>query len=185
MTYKIVDTVVMNTAREIRRNPLAALDYLPESALRIKDFHRAKVENGRKIWELFGDEAHYSKEQKEAVIKKPRFYYYDKKGQIAETLGDEARLFLSDKELEQLQLKGNVRVNYQDFVLTSEEALYFPAKEQIVFPGKVIMVGDGFELEGARMEVELEDQTVRLERNVKTKLEPDRLAKRKNRPASS
>jgi hypothetical protein len=31
------------------------------------------------------------------------------------------------------------------------------------------------------MEVALQDQIVRLERNVKTKLEPDKLARRKNR----
>jgi LPS export ABC transporter protein LptC len=185
VAYKIVDTLIVNTAREIRRNPLKALDYLPESALRIRDFHRAKIDNGRKVWELFGDEANYSKEQSEAIIKKPRFYYYDKEGQTAETLGDEARLFLTEKELEKLQVHGNVRVSYQDMVLNSEEALYFPAKEQIVFPGKVSMVGDGFELEGSSMEVSLDSQKARLERNVKTKLEPEKLSKRKNRSAKS
>lgn len=181
VTYKVVDTVVMSKAREIRKNPLKALDYLPESALRIKDFHRAKVENGRKVWELFGDEANYSKEQREATIKNPRFYYYDVDGNTAETSGAEARLFLSEKDLEKLQLEGGVRVSYQDFVLNSEEAVYFPAKEVIVFPRKVTMVGDGMELEGSSMEVALQDQTVRLERNVKTKLEPEKLARRKNR----
>jgi LPS export ABC transporter protein LptC len=181
VVYKVVDSIVMSKAREIRENPLKALDYLPESALRIKDFHRSKVENGRKVWELFGDEANYSKEQREAIIKKPRFYYYDRDGKTAETSGAEARVFLSDKDLEKLQLQGDVRVSYQDFVLNSDEAIYFPAKEVIVFPGKVTMVGDGLELEGSSMEVALQDQSVRLERNVKTKLEPEKLARRKNR----
>jgi LPS export ABC transporter protein LptC len=180
VTYKVIDTIVISRAREIHQNPLKALDYLPESALRIKDFHRAKVENGRKIWELFGDEAHYSKEQREAVIKQPRFYYYNEDGESAETSGAEARLFLSDRELDKLQLQGGVRVSYQGFVLDSEEAVYFPAKEVIVFPSKVTLVGDGLQLEGSSMEVALQDQTVRLERNVKTKLEPDKLARRKN-----
>lgn len=185
VTYKIVDTIVANKVREIKKNPLKVLDHLPESALRIKDFHRAKVENGRKVWELFGDEANYLKEQSEAIIKKPRFYYFDKNGETAETFGEEARLFLTDKELEKLQLQGSVRVAYRDYVLNSEEAFYFPAKEQIVFPGKVTLIGDGLELEGSSMEVALEHQTVRLERNVKTKLEPDKLAKKKNRATKS
>jgi LPS export ABC transporter protein LptC len=181
VTYKIIDSVVASRAREIRKNPLKALDYLPESALRIKDFHRAKIENGRKVWELFGDEASYSKEQREAVVTKPRFYYFNENGETAETSGAEARLFLNDKDLEKLQLQGGVRLSYQDFVLNSAEAVYFPAKEVIVFPGRVTLVGDGLELEGSSMEVALQDQTVRLERNVKTKLEPEKLAKRKNR----
>jgi LPS export ABC transporter protein LptC len=181
VTYKVVDSLVTTKAREIRKNPLKALDYLPESALRIKDFHRAKIENGRKIWELFGDEANYSKEQREAVIAKPRFYYYNEDGEVAETSGAEARLFISEKDLEKLQLKGGVQLSYQEFVLSSEEAVYFPAKELIVFPGKVTMIGDGLEVAGSSMEVALQAQTVRLERNVKTKLEPEKLAKRKSR----
>jgi LPS export ABC transporter protein LptC len=185
VTYKVVDTLVTNKVREIKQNPLKVLDYLPESALRIKDFHRAKIENGRKVWELFGDEANYLKEQNEAVIKKPRFYYFDKNGETAETFGEEARLFLTDKELEKLHLQGSVRVTFRDYVLTSEEAFYFPAKEQIIFPGKVTMIGDGLELEGSSMEVALENQTVRLDRNVKTKLEPDKLSKKKNRASKS
>lgn len=179
--YKVADTLVANAAREIRQKPLAVLDYLPEAALRMKDFHRAKIEDGRKVWELFGDEAHYSKEKKEAVIKNPKFYYYDKDGHTTETIGAEARLFLTDTELEKMQLQGGIRVTYQGYVLHSDEAVYTPADDQIVFPGKVTMAGEGVELEGSNMEVTLGDQKIRLQRNVKTKLEPATLAKRKNR----
>jgi LPS export ABC transporter protein LptC len=178
--YKIVETIVVNKAREIRQNPMRALDHLPESALRIKDFHRSKIENGRKVWELFGEEANYSKEQREAVIKKPKFYFYDKQGEKAETEGEEARLFLTEKELEKMEIQGGIRLSYKGFVLESEQAHYFPSKEQILFPQKVTLVGDGLALEGSTMEVALEDQKIRLEQNVKTKFEPDKLAKRKN-----
>ena len=84
--YKVTETIIANKIRAIKRNPLEALDYLPESALHIRDFHRAKIEGGRKVWEIFGDEANYYKQQKEAVVKKPRFYYYDKTGETADTL---------------------------------------------------------------------------------------------------
>jgi len=55
--YKVAQTIIANKLRELKRNPLQALNYLPESALRMKDFHRSKIENGRKVWEIFGDEA--------------------------------------------------------------------------------------------------------------------------------
>ena len=77
VAYKATE-FVQRVQKEIKQKPVKVLDYLPESALHMKDFHRAKIEDGRKIWELFGDEASYFKEQKEAIIKKPRFYYYDK-----------------------------------------------------------------------------------------------------------
>jgi LPS export ABC transporter protein LptC len=184
VAYKVTDTV-QSMKQEIKKNPLKVLDYLPESALHLKDFHRAKIEDGRKVWELFGDEAQYFRDQKEAVIKKPRFYYYDKKGETAETYGDEARIYLNDKELEKLVLSGGIRVNFQGFVLQSEEASYLPAKDQIVLPTRTKVVGDGFALEGSRMEVELESKKIRLVNNVKTKLEPNKLSDRKTKSSST
>jgi LPS export ABC transporter protein LptC len=178
VVYKVAESIVIMKAQEIRKNPLKALDYLPESTLNIKDFHRAKLEEGRKVWELYGDEANYFKEQKEAVIKKPRFYYYNKKGEIAETTGHTARLFFNESELEKMQLEGGIQVTYQGYLLKSEAAIYSAAEEKIVLPTRATVAGSGVELEGSRMEIELESKKVRLVQNVKTKLEPDKFAKR-------
>ena len=176
--YKVAVTIVANKVGEIKRNPLEALNYLPESALHMRDFPRSKIEDGRKVWEIFGDEANYYKEQKEAVVKKPRFYFYDKKGETAEVTGEVARIYLNDKELEKMELQGGIEVSFQGNVLKSEEAIYVPAKDQIVLPGRAVMIGDGIELEGSRMEVELQGKKMRLLRNVKTKIQPEKLAKK-------
>ena len=187
VAYKVAESIWVMKSREFRRNPLKVLDYLPESALHMKDFRRAKIEDGRKVWELFGDEADYFKEQRKAVIKKPRFYYYDKKGEIAETTGDVAHLFFNENEqgkdeLEKMELQGRIQVTYHGYVLRSEEAIYLPGKEQIVLPSRATVVGEGSELEGSRMEVELgESKKMRLLRNVKTKLEPEKLKQQKNK----
>jgi len=180
--YKTTE-FVQRVQKEIKKNPLKALDYLPESALHMKEFHRAKIENGRKIWELFGDEASYFKEQKEAIIKKPRFYYYDKKGEVVETTGDEAHLYINEKELERMELRGDIQVSFQGYVLKSEEANYLPAKDQVILPNRTTVVGEGIELEGSSMEIELEDRKIRLVHRVKTKIEPEKLAKKKNKPS--
>ena len=175
--YKVAQTIWIQKLREIRNNPLTALDYLPEAALKLKDFHRVKIEDGRKVWEIFGDEANYLKEQKEAIIKKPRFYYYGKNGETAETRGEVARIFLNENELEKLQLQGAIQVTYQGYVLKSEEAIYFPGKQRITLPTKTTIISNGIELYGSSMEVELEDKKFRSVRDVKTKLEPDKMEK--------
>jgi len=179
VTYKVAN-IVRGMQKEFKKNPLKILDALPESALHMKDFHRAKIENGQKIWELFGDEANYYKDQKEAVIKKPRFLYYDKKGEMAETIGDEAHIYLNEKELERMELRGGVQVTFQGYVLKSEEANYLPAKDQILLPTPTHVTGEGIELEGASMEVEMEGKKIRLLQNVKTKIEPEKVAKKRN-----
>ncbi|HEU5464448.1 MAG TPA: LPS export ABC transporter periplasmic protein LptC [Candidatus Binatia bacterium] len=182
--YKVAG-MVQSVSDEVKANPLKALDYLPESALQIKDFHRSKIENGRKVWELFGEEANYYKDQKEAVIKKPRFFYYDKKGEVAETQGDEAVIYLNEKQLDKMELRGGIQVSFQGYVLTSEEASYIPAKDQIILPSRTKVVGEGIVVEGSRMEVELEDKKIRLLQAVKTKIEPEKLAKKKKNVAAA
>jgi LPS export ABC transporter protein LptC len=178
--YKVAE-FVQRVQKDIKRNPLKALDYLPESALHMKDFHRAKIEDGRKIWELFGDEASYFKEQKEAIIRKPRFLYYDKKGEVAETTGDEAHIYINEKELERMELRGGIQVSFQGYVLKSEEANYLPAQDQIVLPNHTTVVGEGIAVEGSSMEVELEARKIRFVNQVKTRIEPEKLAKKKNK----
>ncbi len=178
--YKVYETV-SQTRREIKKNPLKVLDYLPESALHVKDFRRAKVENGRKIWEVVGEEADFYKDQREAVIKKPRFLYYDRNGEAAEAAGEVARMFLGEKDLEKLQIEGGVNVKYQDYVLTSEEAVYLPEHQRILLPQRTKITGGGFELEGASMEVELESQKIRMLNDVKTKIEPAKINMKKNK----
>jgi lipopolysaccharide export system protein LptA len=70
-------------------------------------------------------------------------------------------------------------------VLKSEQANYLATKDQIELPGRTTVVGDGMELEGSRMEVEMEGKKLRLIRNVKTRLEPEKLAKKKTKANAS
>lgn len=178
VAFKVTE-IVRRMQKEVKSNPVKALDYLPESALHMKDFHRAKIENGRKVWELFGEEANYFKEQKEVLIRKPRFYYYDKKGEVAETKGDTARIYMNENQLERMELRGSIQVTFQGYVLNSEEANYLPAQDQIVLPTHTTVVSEGLAVEGSRMEVDMEAKRMRLLRAVKTKIEPEKL-KNKN-----
>jgi hypothetical protein len=70
------------------------------------------------------------------------------------------------------------------YVLTSESANYLPAKEQISLPSRTQVVGDGISIEGASMEVELEGKKIRMVRDVKTKIEPEKLANKKSQTAN-
>jgi len=83
-----------------------------------------------------------------------------------------------------MELRGGIQVSFQGYVLNSEEANYLPAKDQIVLPTRTKVVGEGMELEGSRMEIEMEDKKIRLLQNVRTKIEPEKLAKKKNNKAT-
>lgn len=184
VTYKVVENFLLMKAREIQKNPIKMLDYVPEAALQVKDFRRTKVEGGQKVWEVSGEEARYLKAEKEAILKKPRFVFYDKKGRAIEATANEGHLFLTDQEMEKMQLLGAIEINYQGFVAQMEEIVYLKSTNQVVTPGKVTLKGEGLELEGVGLEVSLEDQKIRILEKVKTKLYPEQLEKARKRDKS-
>lgn len=183
VAYKVTENFWLMKAREIRKNPAKVLDYLPEAALQIKDFRRAKIEGGKKVWELFGDEARYLKTEKQLLIKKPRMILYQKDSSTIEATGNDGLLWLAgeDGEMERAHLSGEVRVQYGGFVLNTDEILYLKGKNQVVLPGKVAVKGDGIQLEGVGMEIALDDEKMRLLKKVKTRIEPQRLESRRAR----
>lgn len=170
--------VWVRKAREIKNNPLSLLDSMPETALQVKEFRRSMVKDGQKIWEVAGQEARYLTGEKEIIIQKPSFSYYDQKGQILEAKADEGHIYLTEREIDRLELSGDTMVGYQGFVLKTEKILYQREKDEVVLPGKVSLKGEGLELEGVGMTIALQDQRLRLRSNVKTKIEPARLRNR-------
>lgn len=183
VAYKVVENFWQMKAREFKKNPTKLLEHVPEAALQIKDFRRSKIEGGRKVWELAGEEARYLKTEKQVVIKKPHMIFYQKDQNAIEATGEDGLLWLAeqDGDMEKAQLQGKVQVNYRGFLLNTDEVLYLQAKNQVLLPGKVTVKGDGMELEGIGMEINLDDEKMRLLNKVKTKLEPQRLERKKAR----
>ena len=180
VAYKAAENIWLVKVAEIKKNPLKLLDYVPEAALEVKDFRRTKVHGGRKVWEVAGEEARYLKAEKEAVIQKPRIIFYQKDGAAVEVTGNDAHLFFNDQEMEKAELQGGIEVNYQGFVFHTDEILYLKSRNHVLSPGKVSLKGEGVELEGVGMEIDLEQEKIRLLNKGRTKLEPERLKRVKS-----
>ncbi|HEY2986469.1 MAG TPA: LPS export ABC transporter periplasmic protein LptC [Candidatus Binatia bacterium] len=176
VTYKVGESVWKGKAgKQVLKE---ALKYAPDAALQIKDFHRAQVEDGRKTWEVFGTEARYLKPEGQLVLNKPRIFFYQKDDTTVEATGNEGRLWLDDEqEMQKAQLLGEVQVNFRGYVLNTGEILYFKSKNHMVLPGRVTVKGEGMEMDGGQMEVNLDDDKIRVSNNVKTRMEPDKLDK--------
>jgi LPS export ABC transporter protein LptC len=170
--YKVGLTLWEMDSRSIRDRPLKLLQRIPQSLLEIKEFHRAKVEGGRKVWELSGSEARFSKAEAEAVVTRPRFVYYDPSGELFEAFAKEARITFVDEEVAKMQLVGGISVSYQGFSLEADEIFYLGGKNEIFLPGRVKLKGDGFDLEGEGMEIILAEEKIRFLRNVKSRIAP-------------
>lgn len=183
IVYKTVDALWRQKINEFKESPIKLLDSLPESALEVKDFHRTQVKDGRKLWEVSGEEVRYLKTEKEVVIKRPKLVFYRQNGESLEVTGNQGRIFFSGEEMERVHLEGAMEVNYSGFILKAHELLYVKGKDMIVLPGRVTLTGKGMELEGVGMEISLHEEKLRLQRQVRTKLEPDSIEKRETQKA--
>lgn len=179
--YRVAETLWLQKVMEIKQNPTKLLDMIPQPALHIKKFRRSKVVEGRKIWELTGEEAVYLKENQEAMIQAPRLTFYHESGEPIEVSGEWGRLFLSGREIERIQLKGGVEVHYKGFVLETAEITYIQKQDLVVSQGKVVMKGNGLELEGVGAEISLNNGTIKLRNKVQSRIEPDLLDGKKIR----
>ncbi len=179
VVYKVAETLWMQKVLEFQRDPTKLLDVVPEAELQLKSFRHSKVEAGRKLWEVTGDEAVYLKDNKEALITRPRLTFYHESGEPIQVQGDQGRLFLVQREIEKIQLQGNVEVHYQGYILKTDEIVYFQKGGQVVSESKVDMIGTGLTMEGIGADISLKDETIRLHQKVKTRIEPDLLEGKK------
>jgi LPS export ABC transporter protein LptC len=177
--YKVAENLALQKIGEIEQNPMKILDLVPESALRLKEFRRSKIEGGRKVWELTGKEAVYLKSEREAVIKKPWLVFYRETGETMEVNGDEGHLFFNDGGMEKMQLQGSVEVNYQGFILRTDEIIYLQDDDRVSSPGMVTVSGKGLELEGEGMELSIRDEKIQFFNKVRTRIQPDQFEKKR------
>ncbi len=161
---------------------VVGLKALPAAAQRIEDFHRVKVKNARKVWEISAKEAQYFEEPNEIVVVEPRVSFYVKganpgdKEEVISLRGGEGRLSLDGRNVERVSLSRGIELRFRDFVLVTEKANFDQDAEKVVAPGKVSITGDGVVLTGKRMTVEVSSERLKLH-EVKTVFSPTRAVK--------
>jgi LPS export ABC transporter protein LptC len=160
---------------ERRKADLAqqALDLLPQVAQRIRDFHRVKVDDGRKVWEVAAREAQYFQEEELVVVKEPLVSFYAKDGRVVALRGEEGRVTLGKRDLQRVELSGGIEVDLGDYALSAEYARYERDPGVILAPGDVRIRSGDLDLHGRGMRIDVESQSLTLDEKVETTLWPN------------
>lgn len=159
-------------ARRRAEHTRPIIDVLPNVSQRIQNFHRVKVDNGRKVWEVSAREAQYLENEQMVVVDDPVVEVFLEDGRRVALRGHSGKLFLDGKELERVELEGEIDVQLGDYAMRTDAARYEADRGVIVAPGRVHITGSGFELQGERMEVDVASQQLVLTDRVQTTLWP-------------
>ncbi len=157
-----------------RKSDLArvALDMLPGVAQRIRDFHRVKVDNGRKIWEVAAKEARYLEDEQLVMVEQPLVSVFLRDGRVVALSGETGKVFLGGRDLKAVEISGEIDVRLGDYTLRGDFARYDRDRDLITMPGDVEITGDGFELHGKQMAIDVKAQHLKLAQDVRMTLEP-------------
>ena len=106
------------------------------------------------------------------VVDDPVVEVFLEDGRAVALRGANGRVFLEGKELQRVELSGDISVRLDTYTMRMDAAHYEAGRGVIVAPGAVRIDGEGFQLLGERMEVDVEDQRLVLSDKVHTTLWP-------------
>jgi LPS export ABC transporter protein LptC len=148
------------------------VNILPGVAQRIQNFHRVKIEDGRKVWEVSAREARYREGDGTVRVEDPVVQLFFEDGREISLRGSSGVVFLDGRELRRIEVEGGIAVTVGDYVLSTEQATYEAERDVVVAPGAVHIQGGGLDLRGEQMEVEVATQRLRLAARVHMTLWP-------------
>lgn len=168
--------VVALVARTVRQRPEVllqrGLEALPGVTQHIKDFHRVKVQDGRTVWEVAAKEGSYFERDNTVVVRDAVVEWHLEDGRTVGLRGREGKIVLDGRDVLNVELRGDIRVELADYVVSTDEARYDHARERIDAPGRIAIRGAALELDGEGMEVDVAAQRLTILRQVSMRLHP-------------
>jgi LPS export ABC transporter protein LptC len=148
------------------------IELLPDVAQRIQNFHRVKVEGGRKVWEVSAAEAQYREGEGMVAVREPSVALFLRDGREVSLRGATGKVFLDGKELRRIEVEGDIDVQLGEYAISTEHASYEADRDLVIAPGAVQIRGKGVDVQGEGMEVEIGAQRMRIAQSVKMTLWP-------------
>lgn len=150
----------------------AGLEFLPGVSQHIQDFHRVKLQDGHKVWEISADDAQYFQEDNVVVVRNATLELQLRDGRAIGLKGDEARIELAGQDVSRVVLTGAIQVTASEYIVRTDHAIYDHARRVITVPDPVDIAGRALQLRGDTMEVDVDTEIVKLAHNVSMHLEP-------------
>ena len=148
------------------------LDFLPGVSQHIQDFHRVKVQDGRKVWEVAAEDAQYKEEEDTVDVRGAALQLFLKDGRTLGLKGADGQILLAGRDIVRVNLNGAIQVTLSDYVLRTERATYDHQQRTISAPGAVEISGRALQLSGDSMEVDVDSERFTLRHNVSMQIQP-------------
>lgn len=151
---------------------LEAIELLPDVAQRIQDFHRVKVDDGRKVWEVAAKEARYFEGDGVVAVEDPVVSVFFEEGRSVSLQGRSGKVILDGADVDRVEIEGEIDVKLNEYALSTESAYYEANTDRIIVPGAVRVESKQLQIDGNEMEIEVGAQRLRVNDGVHMTLWP-------------
>lgn len=141
-------------------------------SLELKDFHKVQLDNGKPIWEVRAKDAQHFPDTGVTHVHRADLKFFQAHDKFIRITADAAKLKVEGTELRQADLEGNIVVSQNDELFIRSDFASYDAKEHRVYaPGKVVIDGKGFVINGVGFEVFVQKQEAQIRHDVRSYFE--------------
>ncbi|MGH7932860.1 MAG: LPS export ABC transporter periplasmic protein LptC [Candidatus Binataceae bacterium] len=150
----------------------AAAGLVPGVLLHAHNFHWTQMKGDQSQWVLTAKDASYSADKTSLVLKDAEVSMIGKDGKKTVLDAPEADLKLDGNHISRADLHGGIKIDYGDFVLTTQDATFLPDTDVVQAPGFVKVVGKEMTVTGVGLTGHPKAQVFQLLSQVTTHIEP-------------
>ncbi len=121
---------------------------VPGALLHAHNFHWVQMKAGAPQWTLTATDATYSADRTSVILADARLKMRSSSGKLVLVQAPHAVLTLNGNHVTRADLSGGTSVHYGDFLLTTNEIVFFPDRDEMHAPGHVAIEGQGIRIIG-------------------------------------
>jgi LPS export ABC transporter protein LptC len=167
--FVLTVSVVRKRSAQQKLKTVAAI--VPGVLLHAHNFNWTQMRGDKRQWVLSAKDASYSNDKTSIILTQPRLSMTAQDGKHLSLTASQAMLKVNGNHVSRADMTGNLRVDYGDFVLLTDEATFLPDDDQLQAPGMVKINGPGLHVAGIGLSGHPKAQTFELLKQVTTVVE--------------
>lgn len=143
-------------------------------AFSLQRFERSETVDGKVLWRVLGENARYIPEKNYIQMSNCDLTFHTNKDEKVQIRSEEAFITLLGAQIGSAQLNGNVVLDFEDskVIMTSDEANYRQAEQDVTVEGPVSITSKWYEVTGTGLNAKLKEKEFRIESDVKSVIKP-------------
>jgi LPS export ABC transporter protein LptC len=145
---------------------------VPNTLLHARNFHWTQMKGDESQWVLQAKEASYLADKTSVQLEGAELSVKPEDGKSIQLIAPHALLKLDGNHISRAELSGGLNVHYGDYMLQTDQATFYPDRDELDAPGAVKVEGEGLTVTGIGLTGHPKAEVFELLKQVSTQIVP-------------